>query len=292
MPNIILITNPKSGNGSSIKAAHLAQQALASKRINVHIVYTEYPGHASTLAKSLLNDFDIIVAIGGDATVNEVAQSLVGTDKIFGIIPCGSRNRLAEHFGIPARLKKAIKIIYHQKVIHINAPLINDQYFFCNAGIGFDTLINNNSLMQFNSKTLKNYFKVKFMGLQNQVQNEYTIHINGQKITSKAFSITVDKGAQTHPMDLDTTSKKLNDGLLKAKFSAKSSLHNLINFDVQILKDNNVSKGTNLKSNDFVVNSTTQKSQILGHKDGEHKKWSTPLNFKIRKEDHLNVIID
>ncbi|KXX70280.1 diacylglycerol kinase family protein [Flammeovirga sp. SJP92] len=290
MPNIILITNPKSGNGAAVKAAQITQQALASKSINVHIAYTEYTGHASLLAKSFVNDFDIIVAIGGDTTVNEVAQALVGTDKLFGIIPCGADNRLAQHFGIPVRLKKAIKIIYNQKVKNINAPLINDQYFFCNAGVGFDALMGKN-LKRVNGKVLINYIKAIFKDFQNHFPDQYTININGQEITSKAFLITITDSDQFEKESFGSSSEKINNGNVKAKILFKPSIRRTINSGFRFFKKKSPNE-IYLQSDDFVINSDNKHHEILGHKDGEQRKWSTPLNFKIRREDRLNVIVN
>lgn len=73
---------------------------------------TERPGHASELAAEARdNHADIVVAVGGDGTVNEVARSLVHSDSALGILPCGSGNGLARHLLLPMNLKKSIEII-------------------------------------------------------------------------------------------------------------------------------------------------------------------------------------
>ncbi|NME71346.1 diacylglycerol/lipid kinase family protein [Flammeovirga aprica] len=292
MPNIILITNPKSGNGTSIKAAHIAQQTLASKRINVHIAYTEYEGHATLLAKSFIANFDIIVAIGDDETVNEVAQALVGTDRVLGIIPCGSGNGLAKHLGIPMILKKAIKIIYNKKVKSIDAPKINDQYFFTTAGVGFGTKISHN-FRKFNGRDFKNYFKSILMDFQLYSPQQYTIDVNGKKISSKAFVISLAEEAQQKDHTFISPPSKAKKGVLEATILSKSSLFKNGHFGFNFFKRKaqKSPEVIHLQSDDITIDTTKKRQLVFGHKDGETEKWSTPLNFKFSKGDKLNVIV-
>ena len=89
---MLFIINPISGKGRKAKIlAHLKENGLK-------VVCTEYAGHAEVLAREASEQ--VIVAIGGDGTVNEVARGIVGTDKVLGIIPCGSGDGLALHLGI------------------------------------------------------------------------------------------------------------------------------------------------------------------------------------------------
>ena len=78
---ILFIVNPISGQGSKTWIVSWLS------RKNYRVVYTEYAGHAEKLAREA--DEDIVVAVGGDGTVNEVARGLLGTGKTLGIIPRG-----------------------------------------------------------------------------------------------------------------------------------------------------------------------------------------------------------
>ena len=103
---------------------------------------TEYRGHAAELAKACAAEgVDIVVAVGGDGTVNEVARSLVHTQTALGIIPCGSGNGLARHLCIPLNIRKAISIINQGKIEVFDYGVINDLPFFCTCGMGFDAFI-------------------------------------------------------------------------------------------------------------------------------------------------------
>lgn len=292
MLNIVLITNPISGNGSSIKAAQIAQQALASKHINVHIAYTEYTGHASELATSCLPNFDIIVAIGGDGTVNEIAQALVGTNKILGIIPSGSGNGLARHLGIPMSLKSAIKTIYRKNIKSIDAPKINNEYFFCTAGIGFDAKVSH-TFSKFEGRGLKNYIKAILMEFRNYTPKRYTITINGEEISSKAFVITIANAAQYGNEAYIAPTAKINDGLLEVTILPKPSFLTGLNFGIRLFLRNihKHPKVLHLQSDEIKIKTNLESEKIFGHKDGEPEEWVTPLNFKIKKNEKLNVIV-
>ena len=139
---IRLIINPISGNHSKAEIPKLVEQVLDKDVFDHEIVFTEYAGHASELAKQFAAEgIDIVVAVGGDGTVNEVARSLVHTETALGIIPCGSGNGLARHLCLPMDTKKAIDIINHCKIESFDYGLINDLPFFCTCGMGFDAFI-------------------------------------------------------------------------------------------------------------------------------------------------------
>ena len=95
---MLFIVNPISGKGQKERIITLL------KAEGHKVVFTEYAGHAELLAKEAPER--IIVAVGGDGTVNEVAKGILGTDKVLGIIPCGSGDGLAPHLGISRNFKK------------------------------------------------------------------------------------------------------------------------------------------------------------------------------------------
>ena len=140
--NIFLIINPFAGHGNKSKPA--VESALSWLKENagkVEFAYTQHPGHAIQLAKNAIADFDIIVAVGGDGTVNEVAQGLIGTSKTMGILPIGSGNGLARELGISMNLQKSAHTLTEGKTLQIDVCKINKQRFLCTSGIGFDAQV-------------------------------------------------------------------------------------------------------------------------------------------------------
>ena len=84
---------------------------------------------------------DIVVAVGGDGTVNEVARAIVQSDTALAILPCGSGNGLARHLMLPMNIKGAIRIINQCEVHCLDYGTINNIPFFCTCGMGFDAFI-------------------------------------------------------------------------------------------------------------------------------------------------------
>ena len=107
---IVFIMNPISGTSSKAAVPSLIDSTLDKEQFEYEIKMTERPEHASELAAEARdNHADIVVAVGGDGTVNEVARSLVHSDSALGILPCGSGNGLARHLLLPMNLKKSIE---------------------------------------------------------------------------------------------------------------------------------------------------------------------------------------
>ena len=140
--HITFIINPISGTQSKHEIPDLIDRMMDKERFECKVCITEYVGHAAELAKACAaQGDDIVVAVGGDGTVNEVARSLVHTKTALGIIPCGSGNGLARHLCIPMDIRKALDIINQAQIVDFDYGVINDLPFFCTCGMGFDAFI-------------------------------------------------------------------------------------------------------------------------------------------------------
>ena len=134
--------NPISGTTSKAGIPELIKEHLDHELFEYEILPTEYAGHATELATRARNEgADIVVAVGGDGTVNEVGRALTGSDTALGIIPCGSGNGLARHLLLPMNLKKSIHIINKSEIHLLDYGIINGHPFFCTCGMGFDAFV-------------------------------------------------------------------------------------------------------------------------------------------------------
>ena len=139
---IIFILNPISGTVSKAGIPKLIEERLDKETFDYDIAETEYAGHATELAKKAAEKgVDIVVAIGGDGTVNEVGRALINTETAMAILPCGSGNGLARHLRLPMNLKKCIDIINMCDIHSLDYGIINQHPFFCTCGMGFDAFI-------------------------------------------------------------------------------------------------------------------------------------------------------
>ena len=139
---ITFIINPISGTHSKDEIPQMIADTLDAEMFDYKIRLTEYAGHAAEIAREEAElGTDIVAAVGGDGTVNEVARSLTHTQTALAIIPCGSGNGLARHLCLPMDTRKAIAMINACKIEAFDYGVINDQPFFCTCGMGFDAFI-------------------------------------------------------------------------------------------------------------------------------------------------------
>lgn len=139
---IVFILNPISGTVSKVGIPDLIEERLDKDKFDYRIAETQHAGHATELAREAVEDgVDVVVAVGGDGTVNEVGRSLINTKSAMGILPCGSGNGLARHLNLPMNLKKCVDILNYYDVKSLDYGIINDHPFFCTCGMGFDAFI-------------------------------------------------------------------------------------------------------------------------------------------------------
>jgi YegS/Rv2252/BmrU family lipid kinase len=145
-PRVAVVINPVAGVGATLdrarRRAEQARDTLADEGTEPDILITERKGHAIDLARAAVErGAPIVVAWGGDGTVNEVASALVGTAASLGIVPAGSGNGLARMLAMPADGARALTRIVHGVDRRIDAGQIENALFFNVAGIGFDAAI-------------------------------------------------------------------------------------------------------------------------------------------------------
>ncbi len=139
---IRFIINPISGTLKKTGITQAIDQCLDKDLYDYEILMTQYQGHAYEISKDSKSEkIDVVVAVGGDGTINEVARGIVHSDTVLGIIPCGSGNGLARHLMISMEPNKAIETLNLLEVHRLDYGTINDHPFFCTCGMGFDALV-------------------------------------------------------------------------------------------------------------------------------------------------------
>ncbi len=139
MERYCLIANRTSGSGSAGAYIDRVKAMLEERSIDFTIRETQYPGHATELAKAAVEEgFDVIAAVGGDGTLRATALSVVHTDRVLGLLPCGTGNDYARAVGIPTDAAAALDILLNGENRVVDAGQANDQVFFNIAGFGFD----------------------------------------------------------------------------------------------------------------------------------------------------------
>ncbi len=140
--NITFIMNPISGTVKKAGIPEIIAETLDPERFSYRVAWTEYAGHASVVAQQEAESgTDVVVAVGGDGTVNEVGRSLINTPTAMAIVPCGSGNGLARHLMLPMDIRKSIEVINLCEIHDLDYGIINEHPFFCTCGMGFDAFI-------------------------------------------------------------------------------------------------------------------------------------------------------
>ena len=139
MERYCLIANRTSGSGSAGAYIDRVKEALTARGVDFEIRETQRPGHATELAKAAVDEgFDVITVVGGDGTLRETAMSVVHTDRVLGLLPCGTGNDYARALGVPTDMEAALDILLNGETRTVDAGMANDQVFFNIAGFGFD----------------------------------------------------------------------------------------------------------------------------------------------------------
>ena len=133
---IKVIINPKSKNGNPEYLKKILKEKLKPRYVDIE--ETACSQHATEIAmKAAKKNFNVVVAVGGDGTINEIINGIAGSNMALGIIPTGTANDLAAYYGIPKDPGKACEIILKQHLCCADAIRVNNRYYVTSGGLGF-----------------------------------------------------------------------------------------------------------------------------------------------------------
>lgn len=212
--HIVAIINPVSGTGSKDKIPRLIDTVVDHEKNDVSIIMSEYPGHASEIALQAVKDkCDIVVAIGGDGTVNEVGSALCGSETAMAIVPSGSGNGLARHLRISMNASRALQVLANGVAVPFDYCTVNGKPFFCTCGMGFDATVS----YKFSNEGTRGFITYIKTALTEYIKykpQEYDIDIDGKKMQEKAFVIACCNAAQYGNNAYIAPRATMQDGLI------------------------------------------------------------------------------
>jgi len=211
---ILFIINKYAGTGYQPELEGRIIEACERNDVECTIEFTQHPGHATELARGAAAlGFQQVVAVGGDGTMNEVAQGLLNGTIPMGIIPRGSGNGLARHLGIPIKTRLAINSLFESTPLAMDTFTVNGKLSLNVSGLGFDGHIAN----LFSGETkrgLAGYTKLTFKEFFSFNEFDMEVHINGKVLNRKAFIVAIANSSQYGNNARIAPAASVCDGLL------------------------------------------------------------------------------
>jgi diacylglycerol kinase family enzyme len=214
---IRFIFNPASGRlRRDYRLRALLKDYVGQPGHDAELCITEGPGHATVLAReAVARGCPRIVAVGGDGTLNEVAQAIVRTPAALGLIPCGSGNGLARYLRLPASPRKALAMLSRETptVATLDSGLADGHPFFNAMGLGLDAEVSR----QFNGlvkRGLPAYLRTAIAAYRQCARARFTIEDGRQRETVPALLVAVANSDQYGNDARIAPGARADDGLL------------------------------------------------------------------------------
>ncbi|MCL7988355.1 diacylglycerol kinase family lipid kinase [Sphingobacterium sp. lm-10] len=285
---ILFVINPISGGKRKTAFKKQILETLDLSKFEPTFQQTDHAGHAYELAKqAVLNKYDVVVAVGGDGTINEIGSALAGTDTPLGIIPEGSGNGLALYLGIPLHEAGAIRRINRFDTMTVDTGSVNERFFFNVAGVGFDASVSD----KFATDSIRGpigYLRTVMNLLGSYRSKKYQLSIDGKSYTREAFMISVANSPQYGNNAYIAPNASVTDGLIDVCIVHKFPLY-LLPMMVFHLFNKSVDQSEYVEIIPGRV--ITIESDEIGpvHVDGEPLTLEAPLQFTVQ-EKSLKII--
>jgi YegS/Rv2252/BmrU family lipid kinase len=285
---LLYIVNPISGRGRQGALESLLDKYKDDHRITCDIKYTESAGHAAQISKNNCRQYDALIAVGGDGSINEVAQGLIDTDTALGVIPNGSGNGFARHLKIPMKMEKAVETIHRFHTTRIDTAEVNGHPYVNVAGIGFDALIAH-KFAAFGKRGLLSYAKITVSELYRFKPLNVRVVTNGEEQDVRVFLISIANGSQFGNNAVIAPDASMQDGQLNAVL-----MNRFPYTSVPALAGRLFTK--TLDRSKYIATCTARhiilekKGKILAHLDSEPYTFHDKVEIRVRPNS-LKVIV-
>ena len=220
---VAVIVNPVAGVRGTLerarRRAERAHEVLTSASVEPEILITERAGHARDLALGAVErGARIVVAWGGDGTVNEVASALAFGPAALGVIPAGSGNGLARMFRIPSDPDRALTQMLHAADRRIDLGEVNGRLFVNVAGVGFDAHVAERfAALERSRRGFLRYAAIVARELGRYQASAYAVTLDGRaQHPRRAFLVSFANGRQWGNGAVIAPAAATDDGVLDA----------------------------------------------------------------------------
>lgn len=257
----------------------LIDNTLDKTIFDYSIVFSDSAGHAHVIAKEAVGKFDLVVAVGGDGTMNEIASAITGTDMVLGILPYGSGNGLSRFLGIPMGTEAAIKSLNNWHVESIDAMTANGDWFFNMAGMGFDAHISEVFAHQ-EKRGFITYIKSAFREIASYKADTYHINVDGKAYQREAFMLSFANSSQYGNNAHVSPGASVQDGLVDVCVISAFPVWRLVEMGIRMLtKTSEKSRYVEIIRGKQVTVNRVKPGPI--HLDGEPRISGTDIEIKV-----------
>jgi len=291
MKKILFIVNPISGKGKKIKIPRLIERHLDKSLFTYEIKYTQYPKHATEIAlEAVKQNTDIIVAVGGDGTANEISKALINTNTTLGIIPMGSGNGLARYLDIPLLPIFAIRNLNRLRTKKIDTIIIDNKNCINMAGIGFDAHVAH-LFANHGKRGFRSYLDIIAKEFKHYKSQNIKLSFDNQIIEENAFLVSFANSTQFGNAAHIAPKASASDGKIDISIIHKFPLIAGIDIGSRLfLKNIDKSKfSKEFKTEKIKVEVENGEKKVKGHIDGEYCFFSNPFEVIIQPHS-LKVI--
>lgn len=216
-PRVLILFNPTAGQAKNlISKLESVVDRWREQSWQVDLRPTRRAGDATHLAReAAAQGYAVVVAAGGDGTVNEVVNGLVGTQTALAVLPIGTVNIWAREMGLPMDLQRSAIAFLQARLEHIDLGQVGERYFLLMAGVGFDAAVT----AKIRPSEKKRFGAIAYVMQALQLAQEFKgiradIHIDGKQIRGRILMVVIGNSQLYGGVVKLTAHAILNDGLL------------------------------------------------------------------------------
>jgi YegS/Rv2252/BmrU family lipid kinase len=276
----LFIVNPISGIGKQKDIPKIIDHHFDSSAYDFDIKVTEYAGHAREIAHKARGAYDVLVAVGGDGTMNETASQLIGTSTALGIIPLGSGNGFARHLGLSTDPVRAVQQLNRAEVSSLDACFMNERPFFNVSGMGFDAQVSKKFMHQI-KRGYATYARCVWEEFQTYRPRRYRYELSGKTLEEELLMVAFANTRQYGNNAVIAPQASIDDGCIDVVFVRPFPLAYLPVFTM-------LSFTRNIHHSPYVEIARVQQFHIqqmdepLGHVDGDYVETEAEVYLNVR----------
>src|SRR5215213_303281 len=288
-----IIISAGAGPGDNTKAAERLAEIFKEEQIDVDISLAESGAEVTELAQQAARGpYEVVVAAGGDGTVNSVAAAVIESDKTLGILPLGTLNHFARDLGIPFDLEAAARAIVAGHTIEVDVAEVNQRLFLNNSSLGLYPIIvrEREKRQRLGSGKWPAFIWATIQALRRYPFLDVRLRVNGELLDRTTPFVFV--GNNDYAMNLFNIGvrDRLDRGLLSIYITHRTSRLRLIGLALRAVF------GRLRNDKDFLALRSNEVKILTGHNrlrvafDGEIEVMKPPLEYRVRSRA-LRVIV-